>query len=66
MNVAVPFSQHSQWFGHLALSQTVFSFSSSSNPRVRANPSDVGNVMRSQSGRRGRGFNSVVVIANFI
>ncbi len=64
MNVAVPLLQHSQWFGHLALSQTVCSFSSSSSPRVRAKPSDVGSVMRSHSGRRGRGFNSVVVISN--
>jgi hypothetical protein len=62
MNVAVPFSQHSQWFGHLALSQTVCSFSSSSRLRVRAKLSDVGNVMRSQSGKRGRGFNSVTNI----
>jgi len=62
MNVAVPLLQHSQWFGHCALSQTVCSFSSSSRPRVRAKLSDVGSVMRSHSGKRGRGFNSVVVI----
>jgi hypothetical protein len=61
MNVAVPLLQHSQWFGHLALSQTVCSFSSSSRLRVRVKLSDVGSWKRSQSGRRGRGFNSVVV-----
>ena len=44
MNVAVPLLQHSQWFGHLALSQTVCSFSSSSRLRVRAKLSDVGSV----------------------
>jgi hypothetical protein len=69
MKVAVPLLQHSQWFGHLALSQTVCSFSSSSRLRVRAKLSEVGSVMRSQSGRRGRGLDSVVVIkalsANF-
>jgi hypothetical protein len=54
MNVAVPLLQHSQWFGHLALSQTVCNFNSSSSPRVREKLSDVGSVMRSQSGRRGR------------
>src|SRR5208282_3730569 len=64
MNVAVPFSQHSQWFGHFALSQTVCSFSSSSSARVCEKLSDVGSLMRSHSGRRGRGFNSVVVIQN--
>jgi hypothetical protein len=42
----------------------VCNFSSSSNPRVRAKLSEVGNVMRSHSGKRGRGFNSVVVIKN--
>ncbi len=36
MNVAVPLLQHSQWFGHLALSQTVCSLSSSSRLRVCA------------------------------
>src|SRR6202012_3554445 len=66
MNVAVPLLQHSQWFGHLALSQTVCSFSSSSGPRVRANLSDVGSVMRSHSGKRGRGFNSVAIILIFL
>jgi hypothetical protein len=62
MNVAVPFSQHSQWFGHFALSQTVCSFNSPSRLRVRAKLSDVGSLMRSQSGRRGRVFNSTTVI----
>ena len=61
MNVAVPLLQHSQWFGHLALSQTVCSFSSSSNARVWVNALDVGSFSRSHSGKRGRGFNSVVV-----
>jgi hypothetical protein len=54
MNVAVPLLQHSQWFGHLALSQTVCSLSSSSSERVRENVSEVGSVMRSHSGRRWR------------
>jgi hypothetical protein len=54
MNVAVPLLQHSQWFGHFALSQTVWSFSSSSRLRVRAKLSEVGSLMRSQSGKRGR------------
>jgi hypothetical protein len=63
MKVAVPLLQHSQWFGHLALSQTVCSFSSSSSPRVRAKLSEVGSVMRSHSGRRGR-LGSVTVIEN--
>src|ERR1035437_5032854 len=63
MNVAVPLLQHSQWFGHLALSQTVCSLSLSSNVRVCAKESDVGNWKRSHSGRRGRGFNSVTVIS---
>src|SRR5580692_1009442 len=53
MKVAVPLLQHSQWFGHLALSQTVCSLSSSSSERVREKVSDVGSVMRSHSGRRG-------------
>src|SRR5208282_2476294 len=68
MNVAVPFSQHSQWFGHFALSQTVCSFSSSSRLRVRAKLSDVGSLMRSQSGRCGRGFKliSTVSIENIL
>ena len=52
MKVAVPLLQHSQWFGHLALSQTVWSFNSSSKPRVRAKLSEVGNLMRSHSGKR--------------
>src|SRR5262249_48790370 len=62
MNVAVPLLQHSQWVGHFALSQTVCSLSSSSNERVRENVSEVGSVMRSHSGRRGRGFKSVAII----
>jgi hypothetical protein len=62
MNVAVPLLQHSQWFGHLALSQTVCSFNSSSSERVREKVSEVGKVMRSHSGRRGRDFDSVNVI----
>ena len=45
--------------------QTVCSLSSSSRLRVRAKLSDVGSVMRSQSGRRGRGFDSVVAISRF-
>ena len=59
MKVAVPLLQHSQWFGHLALSQTVCSFNSSSRLRVCAKVSEVGSLMRSHSGRRGRGFGSV-------
>src|SRR5258706_4846886 len=58
MNVAVPLLQHSQWLGHLALSQTVWSFSSSSSERVSAKLSDVGSGRRSHSGRRARGFGS--------
>src|SRR5579872_1667173 len=54
MNVAVPLLQHSQWLGHLALSQTVWSFSSSSRLRVWAKASVVGSLVRSHSGRRGR------------
>ena len=54
MNVAVPFCQHSQWFGHFALSQTVCNFNSSSSARVCAKLSDVGSLKRSHSGRRGR------------
>ena len=34
MKVAVPLLQHSQWLGHLALSHTVWSLSSSSRARV--------------------------------
>src|SRR5213076_3084880 len=63
MNVAVPLLQHSQWFGHFALSQTVCSFSSSSRSRVRAKVSEVGNLMRNHSGRRGRGFNGFSAVA---
>lgn len=65
MNVAVPLLQHSQWFGHFALSQTVCSLSSSSSERVRENVSEVGSVIRNHSGKRGRGFNSVVVTKLF-
>ena len=54
MNVAVPLLQHSQWLGHLALSQTVWSFSSSNNERVWAKVLEVGNCIRSQPGNRGR------------
>src|SRR4051812_6540138 len=54
MKVAVPLLQHSQWLGHLALSQTVCSFSSSSSARVFPNEEDVGNFSRSHSGSRGR------------
>src|SRR5580692_9229812 len=64
MKVAVPLLQHSQWFGHLALSQTVCSLSSSSSERVREKVSDVGSVMRSHSGNLGRAgnFGSAVVM----
>ena len=55
MNVAVPLLQHSQWFGHLALSQTVWSWRSLSNSRVLVNALLVGSESRSHSGRRGRG-----------
>src|SRR5690348_7750243 len=63
MKVAVPLLQHSQWFGHLALSQTVCSFNSSSNARVCEKVSDVGSLMRSHSGKRGRGLSSAGLIA---
>src|SRR3954451_7550115 len=53
MNVAVPLLQHSQWFGHLALSQTVCSRRSSSRLRVFPNVFSVGNRRRSHSGMRG-------------
>src|SRR4051812_45144071 len=55
IKVAVPLLQHSQWFGHRALSQTVCRFSSSSNERVRAKLSLVGRGRRSHAGKRGRG-----------
>ena len=42
MKVAVPLLQHSQWFGHGALWQTVCSLSSSSRARVCAKLSVVG------------------------
>src|SRR5206468_12428411 len=54
MNVAVPLLQHSQWFGHLALSQTVCRRRSFSNLRVCPKLSLVGSRRRSHSGRRGR------------
>src|SRR6266478_10126298 len=54
MKVAVPRLQHSQWFGHLALSQTVCNRNSSSSARVWANLSVVGRVIRSHGGKRGR------------
>jgi hypothetical protein len=67
MKVAVPLLQHSQWFGHLALSQTVWSLSSSRSVRVREKVSDVGNGVRSHSGNRGlKGFGSAVVISELI
>jgi hypothetical protein len=43
----------SQWFGQRAL-QTVWSFSSFSNARVRAKLALVGNVVRSHSGNQGQ------------
>src|SRR5258708_30192691 len=43
MKVAVPWLQHSQWFGHLALSHTVCSRRSVSRLRVRPNVPLVGN-----------------------
>src|SRR4051812_12981373 len=54
MNVAVPLLQHSQWFGHLALSHTVCSLSSSSSARVREKLCSTGNFRRNHSGNRGR------------
>src|SRR5258706_9959760 len=60
MNVAVPLLQHSQWFGHLALSQTVWSLSSSSKARVCVKLALVGNFVRSQSGSRGRHLSSTM------
>src|SRR5579862_3459450 len=63
MNVAVPLLQHSQWFGHFALSQTVWSFNSSSSARVCEKESEVGSLIRSHSGRRGRGLKSTGLIA---
>ena len=61
MNVAVPWLQHSQWFGHFALSQTVCSRKSVSKFRVAANALLVGNGSRSHSGKRGRGGESKFV-----
>ena len=68
MNVAVPLLQHSQWFGHFALSQTVCSFRSSSRLRVFANVFSVGSLRRSHSGMRGRGLvsGSIVVVIQFV
>ena len=54
MKEAVPLAQHSQWFGHLALWQTVLRFSSLNRPRVLANVLLVGRARRSHSGSRGR------------
>jgi hypothetical protein len=61
MKVAVLRLQHSQWFGHFALSQTVWSFNSSSNARVRLKLADVGSGILSHPGRRGRTGESVTV-----
>src|SRR5437773_5758681 len=58
MNVAVPRLQHSQWFGHLALSQTVCSFNSFRSVRVWAKLSVRGRVIRSHSGNLGRDLSS--------
>src|SRR5437764_6917584 len=71
MKVAVPLLQHSKWFGQRALSQTVWSLSSSSRERVRAKLAVVGKRMRSQSGRRGRGgasagFNAGILLFELI
>src|SRR5258706_12120127 len=55
MNVAVPLLQHSQWFGHFALSQTVCSLKSCNKCRVSEKPELVGSLIRSHSGRRKRG-----------
>src|SRR5690349_17818829 len=55
MKVAVPLLQHSQWFGHLALSQTVCRRRSSRRARVWKKLLLVGSLMRSHSGRRTRG-----------
>lgn len=62
MKVAVLLLQHSQWLGHLALWQTVWSLSSSSSARVRLKPWLTGSWKRSHAGRRGRacGGGSVV------
>jgi len=54
MKVAVPLLQHSQWFGHLALSHTVFNRNSLSSARVREKALVCGNVIRSHAGKRGR------------
>src|SRR3954471_3418510 len=55
MKVAVPLLQHSQWFGHLALSQTVCRRRSSRRLRVWPKVLLVGSFRRSHSGMRGRG-----------
>ena len=65
MNVAVPLLQHSQWLGHLALSQTVWSFRSWSRPRVWANVLLVGSLVRSHSGNRGR-CGTIVLVEQLI
>src|SRR5436190_13907718 len=69
MNVAVPLLQHSQWFGHFALSHTVCRRKPSSRFRVRANVVSVGSFKRNHSGMRGRGFSAgseIVVIQGFV
>src|SRR5439155_9027827 len=54
MNVAVPLLQHSQWFGHFALSHTVCSRRFSNRLRVCAKVLLVGSFSRNHSGIRGR------------
>jgi hypothetical protein len=68
MKVAVPLLQHSQWFGHFALSQTVWSFKSSNSSRVFVNALLAGRDTFNQSGSRlrdrrtiGDGAASIVV-----
>ena len=52
INVAVPLLQHSQWFGHLALSQTVCRFNSPSKLRVLVKSLLLGSFSRSHPGMR--------------
>jgi hypothetical protein len=54
MKVAVPLLQHSQWFGHFALSHTVWSRRSARSCRVRVKALVVGNPTFSHAGSRGR------------
>src|SRR5688572_23357180 len=61
MNVAVPLLQHSQGFGHLALSHTVCRRKPSSRLRVWPKVSVVGSLRRSHSGMRGRGLGAIKV-----